>query len=190
MRHTIRAFVAVEVPEEIRIAARQLIAKLQECQCDVKWVEPHNLHFTLKFLGNIKDRDIPDVYRAIEAAIEGMRAFEMTVQGVGAFPNISRPRTLWLGIASGGEKLVDLYERLDARFAEIGFRQESRRFVPHLTLGRGRSGMANGSLVEQLSEFTETEFGPAPVDEVVLFSSELRPDGPQYEPLVRCEIPG
>lgn len=185
----LRTFIAVEAPGEIVARASKLVAQLQAAGADVKWVEPENMHFTLKFLGGVRDRDLGEVCLALSQATRDLKPFEIDVRGAGAFPDVARPRTLWLGVGAGGDEFNTLFTALEDKLADLGYRQEGRRFQPHLTLGRVRnSSPGSRELAGILRELAEFEAGPMYVDEVVLFSSEHGRDGPLYEAISHAEL--
>jgi 2'-5' RNA ligase len=189
----LRTFIAVETPPDVVGRAMKLARSLAPTAeaADVKWVSPENLHWTVKFLGDIHPRDLAEICQALAVAARSVAPFRMTVAGAGAFPNIDRPRTLWLGAGEGGECLVALADAIETEMTQIGFRREGRRYEPHLTIGRVRTGgPAQSELAARLAENTDFDGGAMEVDEVVLFSSELRPSGPVYEALERVELTG
>ena len=118
--------------------AEELIAALDGTSADVNWVEPHNLHLTLKFLGDVHQQEIVRVCQAMARGAAEVKPFELDVRGAGAFPNAARPRTVWLGAGDGAEPMVVLHDRVEAALAKLGYREEHRRFQPHLTIGRVR----------------------------------------------------
>lgn len=189
----LRTFIAVETPPDVVGRALKLAKRLAPAAAaaDIKWVAPENLHWTVKFLGDVDPRDLAEICQALAEAARRTPPFRMEVAGAGAFPNLARPRTLWLGAGPGGEGLVALAEAVEIAMTKIGFRREGRRFEPHLTIGRVRNGGApQEALGELLAENVDFHGGSMEVDEVVLFSSELRPDGPIYEALERAELTG
>ena len=157
MKKTLRTFAAVEITGPIRARAEELIAALDGTTADVKWVEPHNLHLTLKFLGDVHQREIVAVCQAVAQGAAEVEPFEVEVRGAGAFPNAARPRTVWLGVTAGAEPMVVLHDRVEADLAELGYREEHRRFQTHLTIGRVRGAgwaspnWASGSKARRLS---------------------------------------
>ncbi|HEX5442368.1 MAG TPA: RNA 2',3'-cyclic phosphodiesterase [Pirellulales bacterium] len=190
MTRTLRTFVAVEISSETRARARQLIARLSGTGAKVSWVKPECLHLTLKFLGDVDLRDVAPLYEAVKSATAELPPFEIEVRGAGAFPTAARPRTLWLGVGRGGEELVALHDAVDQALDGLGYRREQRRFRPHLTIGRVRGGHdldALGQLVTQHADFAG---GVSSIDEVVVMSSDLTPDGPDYEPLAVAPLDG
>jgi len=186
-----RTFIAVEASDEVRNRALMVIDRLREATDNVKWVAPENLHWTLQFLGDLGDAEMAEVCRRVAPTIAGLPPFLLTGLGVGAFPNNHRPRTLWLGAAAGGQDLCQLQTTIEHSLHDLGFRGEHRRFVPHLTLGRiGRGSHGGAGLAEQLAEFADFEGGAMTVDEVTVFASELRREGPAYQVLSRARLTG
>lgn len=186
---SIRTFIAVEVGEQVRRRAADLIDRLRVSGAPVKWASAPNLHITLKFLGNVSADEISDLCRTIESIVEGVPPFSIHCRGAGAFPNVDRPRVVWLGIDQGGDELVALHKRIDNAMSEMGFRPEVREFHPHITLGRIRRG---DPTLEQLSELirknADFDGGSFDVHDVCVFSSSLKRQGPEYTPLSRAEL--
>jgi 2'-5' RNA ligase len=191
MKQTIRTFIAVTIDPVIRQRAVEIIRALQAVPGDVKWVEPENLHFTLKFLGDVDSREIYKVCQLAGEAVAEMPPFEFEVHGAGAFPNLSRPRTFWLGARQGHDEMIALADRLEDALQKLGFRRETRQFQPHLTVGRLRQGgRTSPKLVEVLQEYAETEVGQMSVDEITVYSSVLSRTGPTYEALAHLALDG
>jgi 2'-5' RNA ligase len=191
MKRTIRTFVAVEITAAVRARAAELIQALRASPAEVKWVEPENLHLTLKFLDEVPVGEISRVCEAVAAGANRLRPFELEVHGAGAFPNAGRPRTIWLGSREGSEPMVALHREVEGALGKLGFRKEHRRFQPHLTIGRVRRGgpavAELGNLVWRHAEFAA---GRLTVQEVVVFSSQLDRAGPIYEALGRAPLGG
>ena len=191
MKRTVRTFVAVEINADIRSAAETLIEGLRKAPADVKWVEPQNMHLTLKFLGEVHSKEIPRVCEAVAKGASKVQPFEFELSGAGAFPNAGRPRTLWIGAGSGEEAMVALHGHVEDALAKLGYRKEHRRFHPHLTIGRVRRGGPGvtelGGLVQQHADLPA---GRIAVARVVVFSSELQRGGPIYQSLGRAKLGG
>lgn len=183
-----RTFVAVEIDAAIRAKAVELIGILRAAGADVKWVESHNLHLTLQFLGNVPDEMVADVCLAVEKGAAQVQGFELEVGGVRAFPNSSKPRTVWIGAGSGSEQMANLHEFVALALSELGFQDEERKFQTHLTIGRTRSGknvLQLGQLLKQNAKFIA---GPMQVKHVTVFSSRLERGGPVYEILSKANL--
>ncbi len=183
----IRAFIAIELPDEVR---RGLAGLRRELQRDehrfVKWVDPEAIHLTLKFLGNIPSRRVTEIARAIEVAAKATAPFELDVSGLGVFPNLRQVRVLWVGIGGEVDRLKELQRGIDTELAALGFDREDRPFVPHLTLARVRQG-ASPSDRRSLAELVDTavfeDKYEAKVETVSLMRSELTPAGAIYSRL-------
>ncbi len=188
---TIRTFIAVETPPEIRHRAAALIERLQATSAKVRWVDLKSVHWTLNFLGDVPDREIADVCREVMAAAAPFTPFDLDVCGCGSFPSTGRPRTIWLGAGEGSEALGYLQMAITRHLATLGFRPEARRFDPHLTLGRVRdSSHGLDELAELIRRNSDFSAGPMVVDEVTIFSSELEREGPIYSPLGHAPLLG
>ncbi len=180
---SIRTFIAVEISAAVRAKAEELIGLLRDSRADVKWVEPHNLHLTLQFLGDVPENQIAEVCKAVEHGASAVKPFTLEIRGAGAFPNLGKPRTIWLGAKEGAERMADLHDNIALMLADLGFRDEERRYQAHLTIGRVKS-MKNvsplGSLLRQHAEFSAGAFS---VEKAIVFSSRLERGGPIYEKL-------
>jgi 2'-5' RNA ligase len=191
MSDVVRTFVAVEIPVEVKELAGKLIAELRDSPAKVKWVGPEAMHWTLKFLGDVDMLETPNICDAVARAVEPLAPFDVEARGAGAFPDVRRPRTVWVGMGQGSDEMIQLHDRIETELSKLGYRPEGRRFRPHLTIGRVRSSPQGtselGRLIEQHANF---ESGLSTVYEVVVFSSELGPDGPTHEPLGHAELKG
>lgn len=185
----LRTFIAVEAAPAVRKRALELIELLRPTPAQVKWVGASELHWTLKFLGDVSTHELPDLCETIEEAVSAMPSFEIAAAGAGAFPAADRPRTVWLGVGQGEAEFVALHDRLKDALSHLGFREEQRRFRPHLTLGRvRRSPEGIDELGQLILEHATYPAGSMAVSEVVLFSSRLERDGPVYEILSRSRL--
>jgi 2'-5' RNA ligase len=188
----IRTFIAVEVGNDVRARAADLIKRLKKSEADVRWTLPENMHITLKFLGDIPNVEVPDVCRHVSDAVANIEPFEIEFRGAGAFPNASRPKTIWIGVAPGEgfDQLAALSEAIDERLKdEMGFPRERRRFHPHLTLGRLNSmNAAQDQLGELLLQQADFNAAVAEIDEVLTFASFLDRAGPTYNVMGRAEL--
>lgn len=184
----IRTFIAVTASPGIRQAVQRLSELLRPVAGDVKWVEPENLHWTLQFLGDIDQLEIPAVCNAVSTAVTDVESFDLEARGAGAFPAPDRPRTLWLGAGAGAQNMVALHGAIQRKLNRLGYRAEQRRFVPHITLGRAGRDSPPRSLVRELASLAEFEGGAMLVDEVTVFASKLTPEGPTYDVLARAPL--
>jgi 2'-5' RNA ligase len=180
-----RAFVAVLLDEQTRRAVSAQIERLRPLSKVVAWVPPQNLHLTLRFLGDQSEEQLVDVVPAIEEAASGVPAFRLGLKGLGAYPGIDRPRTLWVGVSGG----VQDVQRLQARVAEAlerrGVPIEARAWQAHVTIGRvtdekrgRREGMPE--LRSAVMRGATAPFGSMPVASIALMRSDLFTSGARY----------
>ncbi|MGC4005782.1 MAG: RNA 2',3'-cyclic phosphodiesterase [Pirellulales bacterium] len=167
------------------------MAKLKAAPVRVSWVRPEQLHFTLSFVGDVQDREIPQLLNAVNAAVRDLETFDLMCEGVGAFPSPDNPRTVWLGVTDGAERMVALHGAVEEALRPLGFRGEGRRYRPHLTLGRVRNTTDGAAeLKTLLDHYADYEAGVMTVAEVTIFQSDLTSGGPQYFPLGHAELKG
>ena len=186
-----RTFIAVEAVDGVHAQAMSVIDRLRTLGSHVKWVEPENLHWTLQFLGDLKDEEVAEVCRRVQKVVADVEPFSLTGNGVGAFPKLDRPRVLWLGAGEGTDNYCRLQSAIEKSLDAMGFRGENRRFVPHLTLGRvGPAGENIEAFAEQLSALADFAGGQMFVDEVTVYQSEPQRSGPKYVPLAHLKLGG
>jgi 2'-5' RNA ligase len=173
----VRLFVAVELSEAQREALSQMLAELKDVGADVKWVEAENLHVTLKFIGEVQEKDVEKVKAELSGLLSGKGSFAISLKGVGCFPGWDYMKVLWVGIGEGADELAGLAAKLGG----LSFgKKDARGFKTHVTLGRVKSARAKEALVAKMKEFAAKEFGGADVAEVKLKKSVLTPKGPIY----------
>lgn len=183
-----RCFVAVELEEALRRPLVALLDRKLPRSRDVRWCTEQQLHVTLKFLGEIADGRIPAVCEAVAAAAEFVEPFTLNLAGLGCFPSERSPRVLWCGVEDAGEGCARWVELADPLFEELGVPRETRRFHPHVTLGRSR-GPAGGDVLRRvLKEVSAPSTPTMTVGEVVLFESRLAPGGAQYTPRLKARL--
>lgn len=183
----IRTFIAIEVPEEIQARLRELQDEWKKERAKVTWVKPGNIHLTLKFLGDVPEDKMELVQQGVKRATEGLTSFTMAVKNVGAFPSLTRPRVLWVGIEEPTGKVNLLASRIEDEMTKLGFEKENRPFSPHLTLGRVKIPTGAERLAEKV-EATSFDAGEFVVNEVVVMRSDLKPTGAVYTPLKRFAL--
>ena len=188
MADTLRAFVAFKLPGDIIDFAAGLQSDLRTRGLKLRWVRPQNLHLTLRFLGDIPQADAAAVGHAVQRASQGMIPLELTVQGMGAFPGLKRPRVLWIGLGGQIELLRQLYSRIEEELSDLGFEREKRGFKAHLTLARFKERVAPQDLLEAFQELGLYEPRVFKADELVLYRSDLRPQGAIYTPLAEVRL--
>lgn len=186
-----RTFIGVDIGDAIRASATALQKELAKTGATVKWVTPESMHVTLLFLGEVDDRELHAVCKAVKEAAATEPPFALRVSGVGAFPTPRRPKILWAGITDGAEPLQRLNVALEERMLDLGcYRKEERGYTPHLTLGRAQGDADAFTLAAELPKRLAWEGGRFAVDEVLVYSSENDRDGPVYTVIGRAPLTG
>jgi len=180
---SIRTFIAITIPEDVRRKLVEAQDALRRTGADFKWVEPENLHLTVKFLGGVPSDRLPAVVRALQQAATGIPPFSVSLEGIGAFPDMSRPRVIWAGAVEGEKDAVALWRQVEDSMASVGFPPDERPFTLHLTLGRQRSPHRLAAAVEAARAWQHSHFGRFTVSSLTVFRSDLRPAGPVYTPI-------
>jgi RNA 2',3'-cyclic 3'-phosphodiesterase len=185
----LRTFIGVDIGKTIRDRAVALQEALARESNGVKWVEPENLHVTLLFLGEVDEREVPSVCRAVSEQTQKHPAFTMTIEKVGCYPNPRRPRVLWVGVGEGAQQLCALHDGIEPPLLELGcYRREERQYAPHITLGRVKTDRPPDRLAAALTKHAAWRGGEITVSEVLVMSSELTPKGPVYTILSRGKL--
>jgi 2'-5' RNA ligase len=178
----IRAFLAIDLPEDQRPGLALVQGELKKAHADVRWVPPGNMHITLKFFGNVTEAEVPAIIAAAREAASGQEPLTLKVTGAGAFPHVRSPRVVWLGIGGDMLPLTQFFYRLEKACAALDYPPEGRAFNPHLTLGRVRSPEGRAQLSRALEKLV-VDWPPFPVREIILYQSVLSPKGSTYTPL-------
>jgi 2'-5' RNA ligase len=183
----IRAFVAVDISDRQREEVAGVLESMMGYDVRVKWVKIENVHVTLKFLGDTDEGILPDMYAAIGESLSDHSAFELSLEKLGCFPNVHRPRIIWIGIKNGYENLRGLSQEVERAVEPFGFRPEKRKFSVHLTVGRVKDSRSIEPLIRDISRM-DFSSSAATISKVVFYRSILRPQGPIYTSLKEFEL--
>jgi 2'-5' RNA ligase len=153
---------------------------------DLKPVERENIHLTLKFLGDVNEGRLGEVERVVSSL--SFEPFRMTFAETGAFPNLRRPKVIWAGVYEGIDELAEIFRDLEDGFVGLSFKREGRRFSPHVTIARVRSGRNRDELVEEVLRHREMDYGGFEVSCIKLKRSVLTPRGPVYSTLAQSSL--
>ncbi len=178
----IRAFIAVDLPKEIKMEIDKMITGFRQTNAGIRWVKAANLHLTLRFLGNVPEETVQPLAENIKGNVGGFGSFEMSLSGLGGFPNLRRPRVIWVGTGTGTEKLKALAAGVEKAVIDSGFGKADKPFSSHLTIGRVKYPKGLDHLLEQIEKIN-FDSEPFNVSEVVIFKSNLSPAGPKYTKL-------
>jgi len=181
-----RAFIAIDLPRPVEEKLGRLQGDLRRTQAPVSWVKSKSIHITLKFLGNIYPEQAPAIEKALEEIAAVRAPFPLRAGGCGAFPSMKQMRVIWVGLRGGSDPLLELQRQVEKAMAQLGFKAEDRPFKPHLTVGRVKGKNRLRPLQEALLEHGDFETEPFDVREIVLYKSDLKPEGAIYTPLFRA----
>jgi len=186
-----RAFIALEIPQEIQHLIHKEIARLRNTiGTHIRWVPSENMHLTLKFLGNISPANLDMVTQMIRVEADSCQPFLMQVGGLGSFPSPKRPRVIYIGLQAPAE-LEALQHGIESATTRLGYKSEERAFSPHLTVGRVRHNMSASDQQKIQRALEETKIdsvGIARVDSLHLYNSELKPTGSVYKRLFSAPL--
>lgn len=179
----IRTFICIELSDALRKEIAGYIDSLRDTGQGVKWIEPENLHITLKFLGDVSEDRVETVVQAVKLTAKDFNPFAMGFSGIGAFPSMKKPNVLWIGVTHGEQELSALASRIDANLSREGFPREKREFRPHLTIGRIKVPKNIDKLHTAISGMKNVDFGEMKVETITVMESRLYRSGPVYCPL-------
>jgi 2'-5' RNA ligase len=200
---SVRSFIAIECPEgikktihniqqELRMALEESSRKKMK---GVNWVRPDGFHLTLKFLGSVTEDKLFKITKAVSGVAASFSPFNVSVGGVGVFPNTRVPRVIWIGAKAEEDILTRLQSKMEEVLDPLGFPRENRAFHPHLTLGRIKSERREvdfqeigDTLAKWLVENKQRECGQFEAKEVLLMKSDLQPGGAVYTPLATLRL--
>ena len=187
----IRAFLAIDPPEVVLDNIQALQNRLKKSiQGAIRWVRPEGIHLTLKFFGDISAYDVENISEAIANKTANVPPITLEIRGMGAFPDLNRPRVIWLGINGQLAPLLSLQRDLEEVFSKLGFPKENRPFRAHLTMGRVKVPKGIIGLAPSVEAEGNLMAGNFTVGEITLFQSSLSPQGAIYSKLAAFPLQG
>ena len=195
MADTLRLFIAIELPDRAIRALETVQDRLRQTDFDhaIRWSSGDSFHLTLKFFGEAPAERLSTIRGVLADAIDVSKipSFGLTIEGLGGFPDIFAPRTVWAGVHGDSEQLRALQKAVESSIAPLGFPTESRPFSPHLTLGRAYQNVPRAKLSafgRKLAALDLGEITRWQVEAVSLMKSDLRPSGAVYTELAVCRL--
>ncbi|MDP3012877.1 MAG: RNA 2',3'-cyclic phosphodiesterase [Candidatus Subteraquimicrobiales bacterium] len=185
----LRLFVAIELPKTLKEELGKFTEQSSKEVSGAKWVEPKNLHISLKFLGNFPEENLPKLLTKIEEATWRIKPFNLRLSKAGAFPTERKARVFWMGTEGSESELEKLHKSIDKNMEKLGFERENRKFHSHITLARFRTPQNIESLISKF-DFKASGDEVFEVKEIVLFKSELTPRGSIYTILKNFPLKG
>jgi len=181
-----RAFIAIELPANIKDTVSKIQDRLKTNLPKVSWVKPNNLHLTLKFLGEVSSQQLDDINQITAETVKTITGFEIKLDSLGAFPNPAFARIIWIGSQQLPKPLEQIVEQLETRLAGLGIPKEERPFRAHITIGRIKHHLNPSDLEKAIAQIKNDlvnqnlEFNTRGI---TLFESTLGKGGPTYTAL-------
>ena len=182
-----RAFISVDIGD--RLEWHGLRTELRQLDKGIRTVRPEQLHLTLRFLGDTDEGLVGGIEDVMKGATAQVVPFKMVFHGVGVFPNVKRPRIIWIGLR-GAEPLVEIAKALERGVVDLGFKREKRSFRPHATVARVRRPGRRERLQSLLDRWRDRDFGDMEVRTITLKKSVLTPEGPIYSTMLEVPLSG
>lgn len=172
-----RLFIACHIDIDILNKIEKFISPFRKQYQNVKWVPVHNMHLTLKFLGEVNEELLTDIQLKLSEIQQSQ--FQIQLYGVGAFPNMRFPKIFWLGINDENNEFTELFHKVEAQLEILGFQKEKRAFSPHLTLCRFKDKIPK-ELTEDFKPHKDLDFGIQRIRHFSLIQSKLKSSGAEY----------
>ena len=175
----LRTFISVTLPKEIVNLSRMLQTTVSSKKDNVKWVNPGNIHLTLKFLGHTPPNAIDKLNEVLSKIVSNYENIKLVVSGTGCFPVPERPRILWLGVDGQLKQLQNMVQNINIELEKDGFLIEDNEYIPHITLARIKYPPKE---TPDITDYLNTSFEPIKfnISRIRFMSSELYPNGPIY----------
>ncbi len=175
----LRTFISVTLPKKIVSVSNMLKTTVNSKKNNVKWVNPGNIHMTLKFLGDTPFEAIDEINETLKDLVAQHSAVELVINETGCFPKIERPRVLWLGVDGEITQLQDFVSDLNIKLGKLGFPLDKNKYIPHITLARIKYPPKD---TPDITNFIYTSYEPLKfnISRIRFMSSELFPKGPIY----------
>ena len=184
----VRCFVAIEIPCAIQDRLAKVQDILRKGIRQASWGNPKKLHLTLKFLGEVEQTELDTIEAAIEQVTMNHAPFAIEVGGIGAFPNLTRPRVVWCGVKVGAAEINELAREINLKLDRCGYPRDERTSNPHLTIARIKGRMDLRPFADTFNRYEEIEGASTTVREVTLVRSQLHLKGAVYTPLKSCRL--
>jgi len=175
----LRTFISVTLPKNIVSVSNMLQTTVISKKDNIKWVNPGNIHLTLKFLGHTPFEAAEEINKVLKDLVINHSEMELNITGTGCFPKIERPRVLWLGVDGNIGQLQDFVADINIKLEKLGFPLVEEKFIPHITLARIKYPPKD---TPDITNFINSSYDPIKfsINRIRFMSSELFPDGPIY----------
>ena len=172
-----RVFIGIPIGHKIKSILPSLKSTVHSSTNIIRWIPLDNIHLTLSFLGNISDKDIPNIVQSLENCITS-KYFKIKIESRGVFPSANFPKILWIGIGKGADELTLLQKEIERSVRKFNKISRKEKFKPHITIARIR----RSRLKIDVLPFLNTVYSPIELDitSICLYESILLPEGSRY----------
>ena len=185
-----RTFIAIDLDEKIRQQLTALESRLKPRCPPMKWVDPRQIHITIKFLGEITDQQITPIARALDELAGQCEPLDIGVGTLGTFNPTGAVKVVWVGLQDATGRLAQYHARCEQLLEPLGFPPEGRKFSPHLTLARNNEVRNSGQIRSVLEAEPPLQVGMQAITGLTFYQSTLTPKGPIYAALSRHPFAG
>jgi 2'-5' RNA ligase len=181
-----RVFIAIFVKSPLVEVIEEVLNNLKPLNLEAKWQDLKNMHFTLKFLGEVNENFLPRIYQTTEEALSQVKSFDISLSTLGVFPNINFPKVLWIGVDKGKDELTFIANNIEKACSKLGFKKD-KPFTAHLTLCRLKSPKNKEKLIDSINKIKPKK-DVMKAKEVAITKSQLTPKGPIYTVLKSIKL--
>ncbi|MGH9409900.1 MAG: RNA 2',3'-cyclic phosphodiesterase [Vicinamibacterales bacterium] len=185
-----RLFVGVGISERMRQAAAEAAERIRRRlvrAIDARWVDPRDMHLTVRFIGHVDDDRVPMLLTRLVAPVQ-VPPFDIALERCGVFPASGTVRVIWIGLRSGLPSLAEMHHEFNRRLAAAGFKAEDRPYSPHLTLARVKRVSGRPAAIREKLDGVPVPPAPSRIDRAVIFRSHLSQHGARYEALASVPL--
>lgn len=155
----------------------------------IRWTRPEHLHMTIKFMGDVENRLLPQLISTLKSALLGASNAQLRLQKVGFFPSLQRPSLGWLGVEDMDKTLTNLHGKVEQALEECGVHREQRKFHPHVTVARGRNKMISAVDTQVFCKLYRNFKSPMfSLENLQLIHSQLSATGSTYTTLEQFSL--
>jgi 2'-5' RNA ligase len=181
-----RTFIAIDINQDIKDKISRIQDRLKYLNDKISLVKPENLHLTLKFLGELEEKEIAELKENLKDTLKSIKKFKIHLTGSGVFPSEKKIRVIWIGIKEGKRELARISKQIEPLFQE--FNLDNKPFSPHLTIGRVKSIKDRKKLLTEVKKLESISLGFEQIDKIYLKKSILTPKQALYEDLAEFSL--
>jgi len=180
-----RTFIAIDLDDAVKRRLAELAERLRSRCPPLKWTDPDSVHITLKFLGDISERQIEPIGCALDDLARACEPFDIGLEHLGTFGQTAPVRVVWIGLRDDAGELSRCHARCEDLLEPLGIARENRPFRPHLTLARNRNPKHSRQIRQAVESAGETNLGVQTAGAITFYQSTLTPRGPIHRVLSR-----